>query len=148
VSLAGEVICEPPNNRLHKFRGRLDWNEKGYSLDNDKIALRVSHLAQLVLESTYLSNWIWGVGGGAKLKSHPRSCCYGVVSVSLFPWQWVGWFRSIWQVRVIIRLPCLSIHSSKKRLLGSPVILFSIGFEGLCTEKMNAVSSSMLDGSN
>ena len=40
----GEVICEPPNNRLHKFVGRMEWNGESYSLDNDKIVLRVSVL--------------------------------------------------------------------------------------------------------
>lgn len=37
----GEVVCEPPNNRLHKFVGTLEWSDKQYSLDNDKIVLRV-----------------------------------------------------------------------------------------------------------
>ena len=38
---AGYVECEPPNNRLHKFVGTLTWNEEQYSLDNDKVLLRV-----------------------------------------------------------------------------------------------------------
>jgi phospholipid-translocating ATPase len=38
--LAGEIMCERPNNRLSKFEGALDWNEQSYSLDNDKILLR------------------------------------------------------------------------------------------------------------
>ena len=46
----GYVECEPPNNRLHKFVGSLSMKEgdqsddsnKLYSLDNDKILLRVS----------------------------------------------------------------------------------------------------------
>ena len=39
---AGYVECEPPNNRLHKFVGTLTWNDKQYSIDNDKVLLRVS----------------------------------------------------------------------------------------------------------
>ena len=33
-------MCEPPNNRLPKFEGKLTWNDKKYALDNDKILLR------------------------------------------------------------------------------------------------------------
>ncbi|KAM9820172.1 phospholipid-transporting ATPase ID [Neosynchiropus ocellatus] len=36
----GEVICEPPNNRLDKFKGKLTLDGEAYSLDNDKILLR------------------------------------------------------------------------------------------------------------
>ncbi|KAM8872342.1 phospholipid-transporting ATPase ID [Synchiropus picturatus] len=36
----GEVVCEPPNNRLDKFKGKLTLNGEAYSLDNDKILLR------------------------------------------------------------------------------------------------------------
>ncbi|KAM4634801.1 phospholipid-transporting ATPase ID-like isoform 1-T2 [Polymixia lowei] len=36
----GEVRCEPPNNRLDKFKGTLTANGQTYSLDNDKILLR------------------------------------------------------------------------------------------------------------
>lgn len=39
---SGEIICEAPNNTLDKFRGTLYCDEKKYSLDNDKILLRVS----------------------------------------------------------------------------------------------------------
>ena len=52
VCYSGEVECEPPNNRLHKFIGTLSVRDKEqqseeaawkqYSLDNDKILLRVS----------------------------------------------------------------------------------------------------------
>ena len=48
----GEVDCEPPNNRLHKFVGVLKMKDEGqledvgeakqHSLDNDKILLRVN----------------------------------------------------------------------------------------------------------
>ncbi|CAK6954741.1 phospholipid-transporting ATPase ID-like [Scomber scombrus] len=36
----GEVRCEPPNNRLDKYKGTLTLNEQMYALDNDKVLLR------------------------------------------------------------------------------------------------------------
>ncbi|XP_060944669.1 phospholipid-transporting ATPase ID [Limanda limanda] len=36
----GEVCCEPPNNRLDKFKGTMTLSGQGYSLDNDKVLLR------------------------------------------------------------------------------------------------------------
>ncbi|XP_038153492.1 phospholipid-transporting ATPase ID-like [Cyprinodon tularosa] len=36
----GEVRCEPPNNRLDKFKGTLTIDGQQYGLDNDKILLR------------------------------------------------------------------------------------------------------------
>uniref|UniRef100_A0A8C3AA06 Phospholipid-transporting ATPase n=1 Tax=Cyclopterus lumpus TaxID=8103 RepID=A0A8C3AA06_CYCLU len=36
----GEVRCEPPNNRLDKFKGTLSLDGQTYSLDNDKVLLR------------------------------------------------------------------------------------------------------------
>uniref|UniRef100_A0A3B4VJU2 Phospholipid-transporting ATPase n=1 Tax=Seriola dumerili TaxID=41447 RepID=A0A3B4VJU2_SERDU len=36
----GEVICEPPNNKLDKFTGTLFWRDNKYSLDNEKMLLR------------------------------------------------------------------------------------------------------------
>eukprot|EP00118_Oscarella_pearsei_P013031 m.100197 g.100197 ORF g.100197 m.100197 type:complete len:1253 (+) comp37085_c0_seq9:5030-8788(+) len=36
----GIVVCEPPNNKLDKFDGRLEWREKVYSLNNDNMLLR------------------------------------------------------------------------------------------------------------
>nr|XP_046231963.1 probable phospholipid-transporting ATPase IM [Scatophagus argus] len=36
----GEVRCEPPNNRLDKFKGTLSLDGQMYSLDNDKVLLR------------------------------------------------------------------------------------------------------------
>ena len=56
---AGEIDCEPPNNRLHKFVGVLTMNDqevseedaaKQYSLDNDKILLRVSRDLQILVD--------------------------------------------------------------------------------------------------
>ncbi|XP_046439096.1 probable phospholipid-transporting ATPase IM isoform X3 [Daphnia pulex] len=52
-SFNGEIICEPPNNHLNKFDGRLTWNGKQYSLDNEKILLR-----GCVLRNT---QWCYGV---------------------------------------------------------------------------------------
>lgn len=36
----GEVICEPPNNKLDKFTGTLYWKENKYSLNNQNMLLR------------------------------------------------------------------------------------------------------------
>ncbi|XP_034047826.1 phospholipid-transporting ATPase ID-like [Thalassophryne amazonica] len=40
ASFNGEVQCEPPNNRLDKFKGKLMINGQTYSLDNEKMLLR------------------------------------------------------------------------------------------------------------
>lgn len=37
---SGEVICEPPNNKLDKFTGSLHWKNNKYPLDNEKMLLR------------------------------------------------------------------------------------------------------------
>ncbi|KAL8613377.1 hypothetical protein ACOMHN_057097 [Nucella lapillus] len=49
----GEIISEPPNNRLAKFEGKMHWQGKTYSLDNEKIMLR-----GCVLRNT---EWCYGV---------------------------------------------------------------------------------------
>lgn len=49
----GEIRCEPPNNNLTKYEGTLIWNNKKYSLDNDKMLLR-----GCVLRNT---KWAFGV---------------------------------------------------------------------------------------
>ncbi|XP_041038505.1 phospholipid-transporting ATPase ID-like, partial [Carcharodon carcharias] len=36
----GEVICEPPNNKLDRFPGTLYWKENKYPLDNHNMLLR------------------------------------------------------------------------------------------------------------
>ncbi|XP_005728080.1 probable phospholipid-transporting ATPase IM isoform X1 [Pundamilia nyererei] len=36
----GEVICEPPNNKLDRFTGTLYWKGNKYPLDNEKMLLR------------------------------------------------------------------------------------------------------------
>ncbi|XP_036973703.1 phospholipid-transporting ATPase ID [Acanthopagrus latus] len=40
ASFNGEVRCEPPNNRLDKFKGILSLDGQTYALDNDKVLLR------------------------------------------------------------------------------------------------------------
>ncbi|XP_069018284.1 phospholipid-transporting ATPase ID [Embiotoca jacksoni] len=40
AGFTGEVRCEPPNNRLDKFKGTLTDDSQSYSLDNDKVLLR------------------------------------------------------------------------------------------------------------
>ncbi|KAI3362007.1 hypothetical protein L3Q82_012342, partial [Scortum barcoo] len=40
ASFNGEVRCEPPNNRLDKFKGILSIDGQTYALDNDKVLLR------------------------------------------------------------------------------------------------------------
>ncbi|XP_077383964.1 phospholipid-transporting ATPase ID isoform X1 [Festucalex cinctus] len=36
----GEVVCEPPNNKLDRFSGTLYWRDKKYSLTNQNMLLR------------------------------------------------------------------------------------------------------------
>ncbi|KAJ8271679.1 hypothetical protein COCON_G00105380 [Conger conger] len=36
----GEVICEPPNNKLDRYTGTLFWKDNKYPLDNEKMLLR------------------------------------------------------------------------------------------------------------
>ncbi|KAK2888484.1 phospholipid-transporting ATPase ID [Channa argus] len=40
AGFTGEVRCEPPNNRLDKYKGTLTLNGQTYALDNDKVLLR------------------------------------------------------------------------------------------------------------
>uniref|UniRef100_A0A7N8WQD4 Phospholipid-transporting ATPase n=1 Tax=Mastacembelus armatus TaxID=205130 RepID=A0A7N8WQD4_9TELE len=40
IDFDGEVICEPPNNKLDKFTGTLYWRDNKYPLDNEKMLLR------------------------------------------------------------------------------------------------------------
>ncbi|XP_024917280.1 phospholipid-transporting ATPase ID isoform X2 [Cynoglossus semilaevis] len=39
-SFDGEVVCEPPNNKLDRFCGTLYWREKKYPLTNQNMLLR------------------------------------------------------------------------------------------------------------
>uniref|UniRef100_A0A914NM72 P-type ATPase N-terminal domain-containing protein n=1 Tax=Meloidogyne incognita TaxID=6306 RepID=A0A914NM72_MELIC len=36
----GLIVCEPPNNRLDQFNGRLEWLGQKYNLDNNNMLLR------------------------------------------------------------------------------------------------------------
>uniref|UniRef100_A0A672Z0E0 Phospholipid-transporting ATPase n=1 Tax=Sphaeramia orbicularis TaxID=375764 RepID=A0A672Z0E0_9TELE len=40
ASFDGEVVCEPPNNKLDRFCGTLYWREKKYTLTNQNMLLR------------------------------------------------------------------------------------------------------------
>ncbi|TKS82069.1 Phospholipid-transporting ATPase ID [Collichthys lucidus] len=40
ASFDGEVVCEPPNNKLDRFCGTLYWQEKKYTLSNQNMLLR------------------------------------------------------------------------------------------------------------
>ena len=53
LCLTAEIISEPPNNRLSKFDGKMQWKGQTYSLDNEKILLR-----GCVLRNT---EWCYGV---------------------------------------------------------------------------------------
>ncbi|KAL0172239.1 hypothetical protein M9458_032550, partial [Cirrhinus mrigala] len=37
---AGEVVCEPPNNKLDRFCGTLYWKDCKYPLSNQNMLLR------------------------------------------------------------------------------------------------------------
>ncbi|EGT42276.1 hypothetical protein CAEBREN_02513 [Caenorhabditis brenneri] len=49
----GEIVCEPPNNKLDKFQGKLIWNNQEYGISNDNILLR-----GCILKNT---RWCYGV---------------------------------------------------------------------------------------
>ncbi|XP_062279089.1 phospholipid-transporting ATPase ID [Scomber scombrus] len=40
ASFDGEVVCEPPNNKLDRFCGTLYWRDKKYNLTNQNMLLR------------------------------------------------------------------------------------------------------------
>uniref|UniRef100_A0AAQ5YVP6 Phospholipid-transporting ATPase n=1 Tax=Amphiprion ocellaris TaxID=80972 RepID=A0AAQ5YVP6_AMPOC len=40
ASFDGEVVCEPPNNKLDRFCGTLYWRDKKYTLTNQNMLLR------------------------------------------------------------------------------------------------------------
>lgn len=70
LRLSGEVRCEPPNNRLDKFKGTLSVNGQTYALDNDKVLLRGCTLRN--------TGWCYGlvVFGGKQTNTQTKdSCC-------------------------------------------------------------------------
>ena len=40
IIIIGLIVCEPPNNRLDQFNGRLEWAGQKYNLDNNNMLLR------------------------------------------------------------------------------------------------------------
>ncbi|XP_032378970.1 probable phospholipid-transporting ATPase IM [Etheostoma spectabile] len=65
----GEVICEPPNNKLDRFTGTLYWRDKKYPLDNEKMLLR-----GCVLRNT---EWCFGMVIFAGLQTKLMQNCGG-----------------------------------------------------------------------
>uniref|UniRef100_A0A674EZ08 Phospholipid-transporting ATPase n=1 Tax=Salmo trutta TaxID=8032 RepID=A0A674EZ08_SALTR len=63
----GEVICEPPNNKLDKFTGTLYWRDNKYPLDNEKMLLR-----GCVLRNT---DWCFGMVVFAGLQTKLMQNC-------------------------------------------------------------------------
>ncbi|GMR41325.1 hypothetical protein PMAYCL1PPCAC_11520, partial [Pristionchus mayeri] len=53
ASFNGEVLCEAPNNKLDKFQGQLQWNQKRSAITNENILLR-----GCILKNT---RWCYGV---------------------------------------------------------------------------------------
>lgn len=53
IQFKGEVECEPPNNRLHKFVGTLKLEGNTYPLDNDQVILRGCRLRN--------TKWMYGL---------------------------------------------------------------------------------------
>ncbi|XP_059190532.1 probable phospholipid-transporting ATPase IM [Centropristis striata] len=65
----GEVICEPPNNKLDKFTGTLLWKDNKYPLDNEKMLLR-----GCILRNT---EWCFGMVIFAGLQTKLMQNCGG-----------------------------------------------------------------------
>lgn len=68
----GEVLCEPPNNRLDRFTGTLTYAGQKYPLDNEKILLRGCTLRNtewcfgLVLFGGGKDTYKWGFSGNCQ----------------------------------------------------------------------------------
>lgn len=76
---AGEVICEPPNNKLDTFSGTLCWRDNKYPLDNEKMLLR-----GCVLRNT---EWCFGLvifAGRTFILMHSFSTSISHVSIFYF----------------------------------------------------------------
>uniref|UniRef100_A0A913I3D3 Phospholipid-transporting ATPase n=1 Tax=Strongyloides stercoralis TaxID=6248 RepID=A0A913I3D3_STRER len=52
-SFDGKIICEPPNNRLSRFEGKLEFNGDTYPIDNNRMLLRGCRLRN--------TRWCYGV---------------------------------------------------------------------------------------
>ncbi|XP_078113351.1 phospholipid-transporting ATPase ID isoform X2 [Sander vitreus] len=65
----GEVICEPPNNKLDRFTGTLYWRDNKYPLDNENMLLR-----GCVLRNT---EWCFGMVIFAGLQTKLMQNCGG-----------------------------------------------------------------------
>lgn len=61
----GEVVCEPPNNKLDRFCGTLYWQDKKYTLTNQNMLLRGCVLRNteacygLVIFAGVCVIWVW-----------------------------------------------------------------------------------------
>uniref|UniRef100_A0AAQ6A9D3 Phospholipid-transporting ATPase n=1 Tax=Amphiprion ocellaris TaxID=80972 RepID=A0AAQ6A9D3_AMPOC len=77
---SGEVRCEPPNNRLDKFKGTLTLDQQVSSLDNDKVLLRGCTLRN--------TEWCFGLvvfGGKADLTYLMQLCVSSFFFRSFLP---------------------------------------------------------------
>lgn len=74
---SGEVICEPPNNKLDKFTGTLYWRDNKYPLDNEKMLLR-----GCVLRNT---EWCFGMVIFAGMLSYLFSASISLCTFPSFP---------------------------------------------------------------
>ena len=90
-----EICCEPPNDRLDKFKGKLVYEDNMYSLDNENVILRVSlHEAKYNL---------------GKVKTKPMlRCCLGYLGG--LPGRLQGHCHVLWLellFRLLASLPSL-----------------------------------------
>ncbi len=89
------INCEPPNNRLPTFEGRLTWNGTTFALDNDKMLLR-----GCVLRNT---KWLYGVvvfagrdtklmmnSGKTQFKRTSLDRFLNVLIIGVHPWADIG----------------------------------------------------------
>lgn len=89
---SGEVICEPPNNKLDKFGGTLYWKENKFPLSNQNMLLR-----GCVLRNT---EWCFGLvifaGEPPRIQGKlGRSWCLSLPSGMWEEAEWVGATRKV-----------------------------------------------------
>ncbi|NXJ71650.1 AT8B2 ATPase, partial [Rostratula benghalensis] len=88
----GEVICEPPNNKLDKFGGTLYWKESKYPLSNQNMLLR-----GCVLRNT---EWCFGLvifaGPDTKLMQNSGRTKFKRTSIDRLMNTLVLWVRGRW----------------------------------------------------